>query len=128
MNDKMPNLLLIFSECKDCGACCFNCGFLDEKTGCVDDSFRLSSRCASFPVIYGNPKKMGHKAIFGNLSNIAETDRDRWFIIDFEDCTLLHNELILNNLRWFLDDFDNGTNIQSFTVSFGETSLAVYIN
>jgi len=123
----MSNLLLVFSQCKDCGACCFSCNHLDEETGCVDEGFRLSSRCASFPVIYGNPKKMGYKTSFSYFSNTHELNEDRWFIIDFEECILLQNELIFHNLKWMIDDINSGREMQSFSVSFGENLLAVFL-
>ncbi len=123
----MSNLLLVFSECKDCGACCFSCDHLDEETGCVDDSCRLSSRCASFPVIYGNPKKMGYRTSFNLLSNEGELSGDRWFIIDFDKCILLQNELILHNLKWMLEDINSEKEVVSFFVSFGETSLSIFL-
>ena len=123
----MTNFLLVFSQCKDCGACCFTCDHLDEEKGCVDDSFRLSSRCASFPVIYGNPVKMGYKTYFGGFTLVENSNEDIWFIIDFEDCILLQNELIFHSLRWIIDDINSGRKIRSYTLSFEETSLSIFL-
>lgn len=123
----MANLLLVFSQCKDCGACCFSCNHLNEETGCVDDSFRLSSRCASFPVIFGNPKKMGYSTFYSSFSNLNESNEDRWFIVDFDKCILLQNELFFHNLRWMIEDINSGRKIESFSVSFGEDLLAVFL-
>ncbi|MHA2357721.1 MAG: hypothetical protein ACXABK_03000 [Candidatus Heimdallarchaeaceae archaeon] len=57
----MSNLVLSCSLCKDCGHCCYSCEFLDYSIGCTNDEYRLSSRCAAFPLLFGVPEKMGHK-------------------------------------------------------------------
>ena len=124
---KMSNLLLVYSKCKECGACCFSCGFLDKDSGCVDDSFRLSSRCASFPVIYGNPKEMGYKTYFSVFRTENREEQKNWFIVDFEDCIILQDELLLNSLRWMIHDINSGNKLASFMVSFGDNHLSVFI-
>jgi len=124
----MSRLLLTCSKCKECGACCFNCGFLDSKKGCIDDSFRLSSRCASFPVIFGNPKKMGYKTYFKSFGNDLKEDEQCWFIIDFEECFILQDELLLHDLRWMIEDINSGRGAVSFFVSFGDNQLSVFID
>ena len=123
----MSLLQLTFSLCKECGACCFNCGNLDLQSGCTDDSHRLNTRCASFPVIYGNPKLMGHKNIYGKLSVQDHIEKEIWFLLNFKDCLLLQKELIFNNLRWILDDLNNGSKIDSFTVGFEDIYIIVNI-
>jgi len=123
----MSNLLLIFSKCKDCGACCFSCDNLDETIGCVNNTFRLNSRCSSFPVIYGDQIKMGYETNFHDILNLEKEENNKWFILNFDECILLQNEFFFHNLRWMLEDINSGREIQSFSVSFGEDQLAVFV-
>lgn len=123
----MSSLLLVYSHCKDCGACCFNCDHLNKETGCSDDSFRLSSRCASFPVIYGDPNRMGYTLNFDNLLDLDEKSGERWFIIDLYECLLLQHELIFHSLRWMIEEINLRHDIRSIFVSFGEYQLQIYL-
>ena len=124
----MTQLQLTFSLCKDCGACCFNCDYLDSQSGCTDDSYRLNTRCVSFPVLYGKPNLLGHKNVYGQILNNKEIEQKIWFLMDFEKCIIQQKELLFNNLRWILEDINNGRNIESFSVSFEDISLVINLN
>ncbi len=116
---------LYFSLCKDCGACCFECGFLDKDSGCSNDDFRVRSRCSSFPIVYGDPESMGHKDLWGNILSSEITDKNKWFIIEFDKCLLLQNEVFFHNLRWILEKINNGEKITGFVVSSEDATLAI---
>jgi len=122
----MKNLFLSYSHCKECGKCCFNCEFLDFKIGCINDEYRMKTRCASFPLIQGNPKKMGHKNLYGILQGeLPKKDQKQWFIYHLEDCLILQNEIIFNNLRWIIEDINHNVQLRFFFISYGEENLIV---
>ncbi len=122
----MKNLFLYYSHCKECGKCCFDCEFLDPKTGCTNDEYRLKSRCASFPLIQGNPKTMGHKNIY-DIQNqeIPEEFQKQWFFYDLENCLILQNEIVFNSLRWVIEDINRSKKLRFFVMSYGEENLIV---
>jgi hypothetical protein len=70
---------------------------------------------------------MGYKTYFSGFSSDEDSKGDIWFIIDFEECTLLQNELFFHSLRWIIDDLNNERDVRSFTLSIGDTSLSVFI-
>ena len=71
---------LYFSECRRCGECCYDCGLLDEESGCLDNDIRVRSRCSSFPIVYGDPESMGHKDLWGDLLVSDSPEKNKWFI------------------------------------------------
>ena len=122
----MKNLLLYYSHCKECGKCCFDCKFLDLKKGCTNDEYRLNTRCASFPLIHGNPNQMGYSNMYDiQRKEKLEKEKKHWFFFDLENCLILQNEIIFNNLRWVIEDINHNRNLRFFTMSFGEENLII---
>lgn len=124
----MSQLLLSSSLCKECGVCCFSCEYLDIH-GCTNNEFRLESRCASFPLLFGNPDQMGHNNFSGKLNESIVSSRGKeWFIFDFCDCLLQQNELIFNSLRWIIEDINNGRDISWYFMKYDENELSISVN
>lgn len=122
----MNNLFLYYSHCKECGKCCFNCEFLDPKIGCINDEYRLNTRCASFPLIQGDPKQMGHKNLYDfQKEEKSKEMQKQWFIYHLENCLILQNEIIFNNLRWIVEDINRNQKLNFFFMSYGEENLMV---
>ncbi len=118
-------ILLESSLCKDCGSCCFNCGNLGQN-GCVDDEYRLNSRCASFPILYGTPKEMGYHDIEAIEEDLE--GRKRWFISTFNQCAILNNERLYQYLRWVMFDLQkNGKKLMFFHAGFEKNTLSLFI-
>jgi len=122
--DNCDFLLLTFNLCKTCGKCCFDCEFLDYKTGCKNEDFRLHSRCASFPLLFGNVEKLGYPT----LHTITNTKNNSWFIFPLEECILLQDEIIFNNLRWLLSDVNESRKITWFFLQMNERKLELYFD
>ncbi len=122
---QISQIHLYFSLCKDCGECCFECGFLDKYTGCSNEDFRVRSRCSSFPIVYGNPESMGHKDLWGNISSTRTDCNNKWFLIEFEKCLLLQDEVFFHHLRWIIEEINNGKDISGFVVSSKDAILTV---
>ena len=123
----MSKLLLSSSLCKACGVCCFSCEYLDIN-GCTNNEFRLQSRCASFPLLFGNPDKMGHTNISGKLNKSTIYSKSKeWFIFDLSDCLLQQNEMIFNTLRWIIEDINNGKDISWFFMKYEQNELSLTV-
>ena len=122
----MSKILLSFNRCGECGKCCFDCEYLDREHGCTNHTFRLSTRCASFPILLGSPSLMGHRddKPSDRLSN-NDTKEKVWFIYAYPECVLQQDEILFNNLRWILDDINSGHNISFFHVQFEERELSL---
>lgn len=118
-------LLLESSLCKKCGACCFSCGNLG-KQGCMDDTYRLASRCASFPLLYGKPRETGYLEIEA-IKGYRERNK-RWFISTFEECAILHNERLYQALRWAVFDLQKNGKIMFFHMGFEKNTLSLFKN
>ncbi len=127
MNDNIPDshIHLYFSSCKECGACCFDCGLLNKHSGCQNEEYRLNSRCTSFPILYGNPEKMGHNNLWGNLESLDRSKDKQWFLLEFDKCLLLQDEKFLHQLRWIIEDINNGQEILGFVVGFDKETLTI---
>jgi len=127
MNDNISDshMHLCFSSCKECGECCFDCGFLNKLSGCQNEEYRLNSRCTSFPILYGNPEKMGHNNLWGNLVPLTRPKEKQWFLIEFDQCLLLQSEKFFHQLRWILEDINNGREMSGFVVSFDKETLTI---
>ncbi len=120
----MSRILLSYNHCGDCGKCCFDCEYLDREHGCTNHTFRLSTRCASFPILFGSPSKMGHR---DNKPSDRFTNNETkvWFIYNYPECVLQQDEILFNNLRWILDDINSGQNISFFHVQFEGSELSI---
>ncbi len=124
----MPQLLLSSSLCKDCGVCCFSCEYLDTQ-GCTNNEYRLQSRCASFPLLFGNPDQMGHENLSGKLNeNMISSSNKGWFVFDLSDCILQQNEMMFNTLRWIIEDINNGKDISWYFMKYGENEISITVN
>ena len=122
----MSRIFLAYSRCRECGKCCFHCEYLDQETGCTNHNFRLSSRCASFPLIQGNPTKMGYQ--YNTLSDNCYDegiDKNIWFIFEYHECLLQQDEILLNNLRWILDDINDGLELTFYHAQIGDREISL---
>lgn len=120
----MSRLFLSYNRCSGCGKCCFDCEYLDREHGCINHTFRLSTRCASFPILFGSPSLMGHRD--NKPSNrISNKEAKVWFIYAYPECVLQQDEILFNSLRWILDDINSGQNISFFHVQFDESELSL---
>ena len=123
---KMSRILLSFNRCVDCGKCCFDCEYLDRDYGCTNNTFRLSTRCASFPILLGIPSLMGHRDNKPSDRIIDKEAKDKiWFIYDYPECVLQQDEILFNNLRWILDDINSEQKITFFHVQIEERELSL---
>lgn len=122
----MSRLLLSYNRCGACGKCCFDCEYLDRKHGCTNQEFRLSTRCASFPLLFGSPSLMGHadNKPSDRVSNKEIKDKV-WFIYVYPECVLQQDEILFNNLRWILDDINYDQKISFFHVQVEDSELSL---
>lgn len=122
----MPKLHLTSSLCKDCGICCYTCEHLDSNTGCTNDDYRLNSRCTSFPLLYGNPEKMGHINFWNEFhsSNNSESN-SKWFIFNHEYCLIQQQDILFNDLRWFVEEINKGNEIRFYAVKYQDIDLTI---
>ena len=124
----MSQLLLSSSLCKECGICCYSCEYLDTQ-GCTNNEYRLQSRCASFPLLFGFPEKMGHANFSGKLNEGKKSiGKKEWFIFDLSDCLLQQNELLFNTLRWIIEDINNGKDISWYFMRYDENEITIMVN
>ena len=122
----MKKLAISYILCKDCGNCCFDCEYLDTEIGCTNHEFRLSTKCAYFPLIYGMPLKMGYRDDSPIETNSFDSsNKNTWFIYEYPECLIQQNEILMNNLRWVLADINCGKKISFFTVQFEEQHLTL---
>ena len=124
----MSQLLLSSSLCKDCGICCYSCEYLDSQ-GCTNNEYRLQSRCASFPLLFGVPEKMGYSNSSGKLNGgTFSTNKKEWFIFDLSECLLQQNELLFNTLRWIIEDINNGKDICWYFMKYDENEISITLS
>ncbi len=94
---------------------------------CVDQNFRLNSRCATFPLLFGVPEIMGYE----NSKDRKEkkpTFKKQWFIYYLSGCHIVENELFLQFLRWIVEELNSYSKKRFFFSTFGEEYLAIYLN
>lgn len=116
----MKKLVLKSSLCKKCGACCYTCGYLGSN-GCTHPSFLKNSRCVSYPVLYGNPPKMGYK----DLLTPANDKQEYWFIAFEEKCLMLQHEQLRNSLKRALEMVNDGKSFSTVFFQFEDGDLLI---
>ena len=122
----MPKLHLTSSLCKDCGICCYTCEHLDSNIGCTNDEYRLNSRCTSFPLLYGNPEKMGHKNFWNEFHCSEKSESNsKWFIFNHEHCLIQQQDILFNNLRWFVEEINKGNEISFYAIKYQDMELTI---
>ena len=121
----MTKLHLTSSLCKECGICCYTCEYLDSDTGCTNHDYRLNSRCTSFPLLYGNPEKMGHMNFWNDFDYQPETEEGKWFIFNHEFCLIQQQDVLFNNLRWFVEEINKGNAISFYAVKYENVELTI---
>jgi len=122
-NRTMTTLVLESSLCKDCGACCFDCEYLG-KDGCSNQEFRKNSRCISFPILFGNAKRMGLSTLLDYQEK--DTEKQEWFIFFYSKCKILSDSRLLNCLRHALRLINSKKHSFIF-FSFMDKTLLIYV-
>ncbi|MHA1398444.1 MAG: hypothetical protein ACTSSF_12195, partial [Candidatus Heimdallarchaeaceae archaeon] len=62
------------------------------------------------------------------LNTITNTKNNSWFIFPLEECILLQDEIIFNNLRWLLSDVNESRKITWFFLQMNERKLELYFD
>lgn len=121
----MEKLHLTSSLCKDCGICCYNCEYHSD-VGCTNEEYRLDSRCTSFPLLYGDPEKMGHTNFWNEFNeSSAKDEKSIWFIFNHEYCLIQQQDVLFNNLRWFIEEINKGNDISFYTIKYEDIELTI---
>ncbi|MCG3216495.1 MAG: hypothetical protein KAS63_07220 [Candidatus Heimdallarchaeota archaeon] len=123
----MSKLQLSSSLCENCGFCCFSCEYLDND-GCSNHEYRSKSRCASFPLLFGQPTLMGHNDFTGKILEPCRFERNKiWFLFKLDKCLIQQNEILFNSLRWIIEDINNEREINWFFVKYNDKELSILI-
>jgi len=85
-------LSLKSSLCSKCGYCCYQCEFLGEN-GCTKPDYASTTICESFPVIFGDPEKLGYQIPQDNKAG------ERWFIVPEKHCKILYHPFFSKKLN-----------------------------
>jgi hypothetical protein len=69
---------------------------------------------------------MGHINFWNEFHSTSESkDVSRWFIFNHEHCLIQQQDVLFNNLRWFIEEVNSGNDISFYAVKYEDIELTI---
>jgi hypothetical protein len=69
---------------------------------------------------------MGHKNFWSEFHSSNNSKNNlKWFIFNHEYCLIQQQDILFNNLRWFIEEINKGNEISFYAVKYQDIELTI---
>jgi hypothetical protein len=69
---------------------------------------------------------MGHINLWNDFHESSDSEGDsKWFIFNHEHCLIQREDVLFNNLRWFVEEINRGKEINFYVIRYQDIELTI---